>query len=1209
MRLATAVILLASLWIRTAAADRVVPLAIPASGKTGFAAVDAVASGIRFTNTLSPQAAAKNQNLANGSGLAIGDVDGDGRPDLFFAAIDGTNHLYRNLGDWKFEDITGSAGVAGPGRNNSGAVLVDLDGDGDLDLLVSSLGGGVRCYLNDGKARFTDVTAMSGLASNAGSTSMALADVDGDGTLDLYVANYGAFPILRSGPGRATVKQVNGEWIVEGPYADRLRVVNNQVEEIGEAGVLYLNDGHGHFSAVPWNSDHFVDERGKPKPPPADFGLAAHFRDVNGDGFPDLYVCNDLQTPDRLWINDGKGHFREASHLALRKFSYSSMGVDFADLDRDGQLDFLTVEMSPRSHARRIRSLTGPRFVPNVPGRYDYRPEVVRNALFHGNGDGTWSEIAEYGGVTSTDWSWQPVFVDVDLDGHEDLLVASGALYDVQDRDVTERIQSSANARKNPGGTNLMMFPPYPSAISAFRNRGNLTFEDVGGSWGFGTTNYFQSIALADLDGDGDLDLVCNCVNGAPALYRNESLAPRIAVRARGLAPNTAGINARIRVTGGPVAQTQELVSGGRYLSGDDPVRVFAATGAKTFGIEVTWRSGRRSVIADVIPNSLVEVDEASAQTAIPTPPPAKSAPLFADATGRLRHVHHEELFDDFARQPLLHRQFSSLGPGVAWIDLDGDGRDELVVGTGRGGRLGAYRVRTDGDFEPIASGWIAPDDVAGMAAWTMPDGRPALLAAVSNYETAPAGISSIVRVGISTDGKSIEVAPFTDVAGTTSSIGALAVADVDGDGRLDLFAGGRVNAATYPAAPGSRLYRNHGANLLPDAAGTSLLDDAGLVGGATWTDLEGDGFPELVLAIEWGPVRIFRNHRGALERWDPPVEMGSETNVPLSRLTGWWTGVAAGDFDGDGRMDLAVGNWGLNSGYTASAGRPIRLYHGNLAGPETVDVVESYFPADLATEMPRRGRRALAQALPMLADRFPTHAAFGEATMASVLAALPTKPAVETTTTLASMVFLNRGDHFVGVVLPREAQFAPVHGLSVADVDGDGNEDLLLAQNFFAMRIEWPRTDAGRGVVLLGDGHGGFRAMPGDASGVVVHGEQRGCAVADFDGDGRVDWVDTQNGAPTRLFRNATGIPGISVRLNGGAGNPRGIGAVVQTITGGKAGAAREVHSGSGYWSVDSAIPVLAGRPSAIRVRWPGGKTTETAVPPEATTIEIKRE
>ena len=564
-----------------------------------------------------------------------------------------------------------------------------------------------------------------------------------------------------------------------------------------------------------------------------------------------------------------------------------------------------------------------------------------------------------------------------------------------------------------------------------------------------------------------------------------------------------------------------------------------------------------------------------------------------------LGHVHREELFDDLARQPLLHRQLSVAGPMVAWLPSADPARPYLVVGASRGGSPGIRRVRAEGGMEAIACAWIAPDDMAGMTLWTDADGTPVLLAAVSNYETSPA-LSSWVKLRPSAEGGRMEVTAWTNWPGNAASIGPVASADMDGDGRLEVFAGARVMPGRYPESGASFVYHSSGPGTAQDAVAAKIagLEGAGLVQGATWTDLEGDGFPELVLATEWGPLRVWRNRGGKLEPWDPMVRTGVGEELPLSRLTGWWACVAAGDFDGDGRMDLAVGNWGLNTGYTASAARPLRLHFGDLVGAGGVDVVEAWTSPDMAFEVPRRGLRPLSMAFPALAERFPTHAEFARASVKQVLEAVGRQASILEARTLASCVFLNRGGEWEMRELPAVAQWAPLMGLSVADVNGDGNEDLLLAQNFFAMRIEWPRCDAGRGCVLIGDGKGGFRALESMESGVLVHGEQRGCATADMDGDGRMDWVDTQVGASTRLFRNMRATPGLRVRLKGPVGNPHGVGAVLRGIGATGEGTAKEVHGATGSGSVDLPWVVLGGRVDRVRVRWPGGKTTETAVP-----------
>jgi enediyne biosynthesis protein E4 len=371
------------------------------------------------------------------------------------------------------------------------------------------------------------------------------------------------------------------------------------------------------------------------------------------------------------------------------------------------------------------------------------------------------------------------------------------------------------------------------------------------------------------------------------------------------------------------------------------------------------------------------------------------------------------------------------------------------------------------------------------------------------------------------------------------------------------------------------------------DTENSRVLEKVGLASAAVWSDLDGDGFSELILACEWGPIRVFKNQTGKLH--EVTAELG------LDKFTGWWNGVTTVDLDGDGRMDIVAGNWGLNSPYRAAPEQPALLYYGDLAGRGMVDLIEAQYDPLSRTIGPLRSRTAVLLALPDLASRFPSHKSFSEATIAEVLGAQQSRASVARATTLASMLFLNRTNRFEAVPLPAQAQFAPAFSVNVADFDGDGNEDVFLSQNFFATQPEVPRLDAGRGLWLRGDGKGKLTAQPASASGIKVYGEQRGAAVADFDGDGRPDLVVTQNGAETKLYRNLGARPGLKVRLVGPPGNPAGIGAVIRLKFGARLGPAREIHCGSGYWSGDSAVEVMATPepPTQVWVRWIGGETT----------------
>ena len=1194
----------------------------------GFREMPSAQTGIIFSNTLSPWQIIENGNFMNGSGVAAGDFDGDGLCDLYFCSIVGTNALYRNLGGWHFTNITAAAGVGLPQLHSTGALFADLDGDGDLDLLVSTLGHGVHCFINEGNGHFRDATAEAGLVSETGSTSVALADVDGDGDLDLYVANYGAIPILRSGI-RAPMKRVNGQWVVTGPYAKRLRVVDGKLVEQGEPDVLYLNDGRGRFSAVPWNSTTFLDESGQPMPEPWDFGLTVQMRDINGDGFPDIYVCNDFQTVDRFWVNDGHGRFRALPPIALRKESYSAMGVDFADIDRDGYLDFFVTEMLSRGHLMQMRQNPTSLPPPPVPGQIDNRPGVLRNVLFHNRGDNTYAEIANYSGVAASDWAWQPVFIDVDLDGYEDLLVINGISLNILDRDILDQIRSLGRQPLEQLRTNILRFPPSLTSNLAYRNRHDLHFDDVAGRWGFDSPRISQGIALADLDNDGDLDVAINCLNDCPLIYQNVGAAPRVLVRLRGRSPNTFGVGATIRVSSGSLpAQTQEIVCGGRYLSGDEMVRVFAANPEVPMTIEVRWRSGRKSVVADARANRIYLIEEPnepglnSSNAVTVANESGKTAPavsLFKDVSGLLGHSHREEYFNDYERQPLLPKQLSQLGPGVGWLDLDGDGHDELFLGTGKGGTLAVYRFNPKGKFEtkPFSSEWTAPDDTAGLAAWATPDGTRAMLTAVARYEALDTNRAAVFRCEAVVGSGQLKIADLNETRQLRSSPGPLAVADIDGDGDLDLFVGGRVVSGSYPMPVMSQIFRQEGGRLSLDVTNSLLLQDIGLVSGAVWSDLTGDGFPELILACEWGALRIFRNEKGILKPWDPPVlllpALGSTngTLVNLSRLTGWWNGVAVGDFDEDGKLDIVASNWGLNDMYQATLDHPLSCYYAANPRNGVTGLIEAYFVSELGAEAPRRGGSVLAQAFPSLAAAYPTHASFSTATIDQVVRVLAMPLQRVEASTLATMLFLNRGTNFIAFPLNAEAQFAPAYSINVGDLDGDGHEDLFLSQNFFATRPDWPRLDGGRGLCLRGDGQGMLRPMSGSDSGIAVYGEQRGAALGDFNQDGRVDLVVSQNGAATRLFENVAAKPGLRVKLRGPPANPWGIGAQVRLEFGGRKGPLREIHAGSGYWSQDSPVAVMGYStfPEKIEVIWPGGKSRVYQVPAGSLEVELDPE
>ncbi len=613
------------------------------SGGPGFAEVPASRTGIRFVNTVTLDNALANRHLAQGGGVAIGDVDGDGLPDIYLTSNQGANALYRNQGDWRFEDITARAGVALAGRRSTGAVFADVDGDGDLDLLVSTLGGGVVLLVNDGRGVFTERSPESGLKSQAASMTMTLTDVDGDGHLDLYVANYKTRSAMDVYPPQErafdqVVRRVGSRFQVVPKFRKDYRVVDRpeyglvSMQQRADPDGFYLNDGTGHFTLVPWTSGRFRDPDGRPlNAAPEYFALSAKFTDVDGDGAPDLYVCDDFEDPDFLWLNDGHGVFRAAPRLALRNTSNSSMAVDFADVDRDGNVDIFVADMLGRGPRRKTEVPTHTP-LPKLIGQIDDRPQWQRNTLLWNRGDGTFAEIGGYAGIEASDWSWDALFLDVDLDGYEDVLLTTGHLWDVMDADAWEGIRTAFTSVD--WHRELSLFPKLATPSVVFRNNGDLTFTDMGTKWGFAAEPAIShGMATADLDGDGALDVVVNRLDAPPAVFRNLASAPRVAVRLRGRPANTAGAGSKIRLRGGPVPeQTKEVVLGGTYLSGSDPLYTFAAGKAQDLTIEVDWRRGRRSIVTGVRPNREYEINEPET-TSVSAPfgaarPPSRVAAL-----------------------------------------------------------------------------------------------------------------------------------------------------------------------------------------------------------------------------------------------------------------------------------------------------------------------------------------------------------------------------------------------------------------------------------------------------------------------------------------------------------------------------------------------------------------------------------------------------
>ena len=1186
---------------------RLANLTVKSSEQDGFKLLDYRVTGVRFTNRLTRQLIAKNRNLANGSGVAIGDVDGDDLPDIYFCGLQADNKLYRNRGGLRFEDITAESGVACPRQYCTGALLVDVDGDNDNDLLVTGLAKGTRLFLNDGFGKFTEKTD-SGLFPKLGATSMAMADIDLDGDLDLYVTNYRTTNYNDRPPGvNVEVKQENGKIVVT--PANRFLALKTKRQdgvhliELGEPDFLYENLGDGRFKPVGWTNGRFLDANGKPiTKPPMDWGLSVIMRDVNGDMLPDIYVCNDFfYSVDKFWINQGGGVFKQAGPGVIRNFSMSSMSVDFADINRDGHDDFFVADMlSMRNefrHTQRANVLSDELNLPVTDARF--QPEFPRNTLQLNRGDNSFAEIAQLAGVHASEWTWASRFLDVDLDGFDDLILTTGNESDVLDADMMRIVANSPRTREA-HLKNMMRFPSLKTPNLIFRNNGNLTFEEKGSDWGFSQVGVSHGMAAGDLDNDGDLDLAVNNLNAPAFVFENMAVGDRVLFRLKGNAPNTSGIGARITLKAGSFHQKQIVIAGGRYLSGDQPICVFGIPHiTPDLSAEIVWPDGSFSEIQQIIPNALYEVKQASAEfRAHEAPNQIKQ--LFRDATGRIKFWHVENLHDDFASNPLKPSSQSELGPGVCAVDVDGDGFDELFIGSSKGGKLLGFKFpqthqsETPTDLNlPWGDNFKLIRDNAAILGYESPTSGLVLLSALSSHEDGLAVGSALNALS---KNSSREI-----VAASPDSPGPMSMADIDGDGDLDLFVGGRTRKNDPYLAISSTLYLNTSDGFILANKG-AVFRNIGAVSASVFSDIDNDDDLDLILARQWNSPLVLINDNGTFT--DQTTQWG------ISKFHGLWNGVTTGDFNGDGRMDLLLTNVGRNSRYHEHLAKEIWLHVADFNQDGIVEGIESIWDPFLRKRVPVRGRLALAKVLPWIAGMYPTFRAFGQADVQAMLEPAGRTHAVLKLNTLETTLFLNTGELLKKIDLPVEAQFAPAFGCSVADFDGDGNEDIYLAQNFFNVDSESSRHDAGLGLVMLGDGQGRFVALSSAKSGVANLGQARGSVVSDFNGDGRVDLLTAQNDDRVKLHLNSTGKPGLRVSLKGAGENVQAIGASIRLERNGSLGPKRELRLGSGYWSQDSLVQlfVVEDSKAKLHIRWADSSAVIVPVPAGAKAIVISQ-
>jgi hypothetical protein len=1111
----------------------------------------------------------ENETGSIGTGIAIGDYDGDGRPDIFVVGKTSSCRLFRNLGDWKFEDVTQRAGVGDTGDAariwKQGATFVDVNNDGLLDIYVCRFGAPNLLYMNQGDGTFREEAAARGLAVKDACVMAAFCDYDRDGWLDVFI-------------------QTN--------------ILDADGHPNGQKDYLFHNNGDGTFADVTDRAGISGEAQGH----------SAIWWDYDGDGWPDLYVANDFAAPDKLYHNNRDGTFTDTIDSVVPHMPFSSMGSDLGDVNNDGLMDLFVADMAATTHQKDQRTMAVARsFGADPPERSTEAPQYSRNSLYLNTGTGRFMEGAFLAGLSATDWTWAVRLEDLDNDGRLDLFVTNGMHREVTNADLILRV---AMAETPDDKVRIERASPVLAEQHlAFRNLGDLRFEDVSAAWGLNQRGVAFGAAFGDLGGDGNLDLVYSNYRKGVTLLRNDSdTGHSITIALRGSRSNRFGVGSTVRIETDSGPQIRTLVLARGVLSSSEPILHFGlGDDTRVRRLTVSWPSGHEQSFADLAADRRFTITEPSSP-ASPAPARAAAPYQFSDFSGgaNFSFLSRETPVDEMDQQPLLPMRQNRRGPALAVGDLAGAGRDDAVLGgtpmdPARILLAGAEARFSEGDASALAAGGTLDDgpvlifdaDGDGMSDLLVTRGGSSLPAGSPEYQP---------RLFLNDGRGGLRAAAADSLPPLRTSAGAVVAADFDRDGRLDVFVGGRVLPGQYPLPPRSALWANRGGRFedVTDRMAPGLRE-VGMVTGALWSDVDGDGWPDLLLTLEWGQVKYFHNNQGwGFEDW-------SEKSGFAAAGTGWWTSIAAADFNGDGRTDYVVGNVGLNTQYRASPERPALLFYGDFRVGGEPQLIEAYYEGDRL--YPWRTRQDLGASIPSILKRYPRNDYYARATLAEILGEENLSKARRfSATELRSGVFLSQpdGTHRFEP-LPRIAQIAPIQGLVAGDFDGDGHADIYALQNSYSPIPSIGRFDGGLSQMLRGDGKGRFAPVPCAESGLVVPGDAKALAVADIDGDGWPDFLATRNNNTTLAFRNrgVSGRRSLCVLLRGPAGNPTAVGARITAVMGGGSAQVAEVYAGSGYYAQSTPACFFgygdSNPPRHVIVRWPSGNSSKHEVPARA--------
>lgn len=1032
-------------------------------------------TGIHFENTLTEN---DKQNLLNyiyfynGGGVAVGDINGDGLPDVLLTGNQVPTRLYLNKGNFQFEDITEKSGLSKITGWCTGATMADVNGDGKLDIYICRSEDPDPekrrnlLFINNGNGTFTEEAKQYGLDDPGYSTQAVFFDYDKDGDLDMFLINH------------SLQKYSSGVL---------LSVYLRQEHRPEFACKLFRND-NGHFTDVSKEAGITSNV--------LSFGLGVSVSDINNDGWPDIYVCNDFNEPDYLFMNNGNGTFSEKLNQSMDEVSLNSMGADFADVNNDGSPDLMTLDMLPESnHAQKMHS-SGDNFTKfQFLFKNGFYYQYSRNMLQRNNGDGTFSEIGQLAGVSNTDWSWAALFSDFDNDGNKDLYVTNGYVRDFNDMDFV-KYQADLMMQQNFGvhQSPTKIVEKMPSVVIPnyiYQNTGNFQFANKITDWGMDQKSVSSGAVYVDLNNDGAMDLVVNNTNQKAFIYKNNATLldkqnAWLKVKFRGSPKNTFGIGSKVKV----------YCKGNLYYQEQFPVRGFQSSVDQVlnFGlgnhnvadsVVIVWPDDRMQKLTNVKARQTLIVKWADAPLQWKADTIHKKYFKETKAPG---FVHKENDFNDFSVQALMPNYLSRQGPCLAKADINGDGREDIFVGGAKGQPCKMYMQQADGSFsykaEPVIERDSACETVKAEFIDVNGDGKPDLYVASGGYEFAAndPGFQDHIYLN---DGKG----NFTKSDGSLPvmlfSKGCVKAADINGDGAIDIFVGGRVIPGKYPMTPQSMLLLNDGHGHFTDATSKICpgLDTVGMVTDAVWMDVNGDKKPDLIVVGEWMPIKVFVNHNGKLVD-----ESAKYIKFPSDGL---WNKIYAADLNGDGKLDLVVGNVGLNTQFKMDAQHPMSVCYNDFDKNGTIDPILCYYIDGVS--YPAISRDDMMDQIPVLKKQFLNYAPYADATMETIFTPEQMKGAKTLIAQTGETIYLqNTGHGFVQKKLPVEAQYSPVYSITTVDANHDGKPDLVLAGNNAWTRIKFGRYKANHGILLINDGKGNFRYVPQFLSGLNLRDDIR---------------------------------------------------------------------------------------------------------------------